>query len=265
MKDKMGVRLEDVFDLTPLGVSQLQASSTLLPPEQLELLVLVDGRSTVEALTKRVKLVKAEAVEGLLALLFQRGLITYAQNTHSDNLDFTAFFSARAEPSADALAAAGSEASEGASSLQKIGYYVRIARSAGIKRVLAEGEKLNILVVEDEPHLAKLLRTYLILEGFDARVAENRDQILAELRRPPIPSLILLDVMLPDADGFDILAGIRRHPALRSVPVVMLTGLSTREAVLKGLAGGADGYITKPFEVDVLMKAVRSVLGLPPA
>jgi two-component system OmpR family response regulator len=71
--------------------------------------------------------------------------------------------------------------------------------------------------------------------------------------------------MLPDADGFDILAAIRRHPALSAVPVVMLTAKATREGVLKGLAGGADGYITKPFEMDVLMKAIGVVLGLPQA
>jgi DNA-binding response OmpR family regulator len=56
---------------------------------------------------------------------------------------------------------------------------------------------------------------------------------------------------------------VRQHPALKDVPVVMLTGKATREAVLKGIAGGADGYITKPFEPEALLRAVRTVLGLP--
>lgn len=55
---------------------------------------------------------------------------------------------------------------------------------------------------------------------------------------------------------------IRQHPGLKTLPVVMLAAKATREAVLKGLAGGADGYITKPFEIDVLVKAVNVVLGL---
>jgi two-component system, OmpR family, response regulator len=69
--------------------------------------------------------------------------------------------------------------------------------------------------------------------------------------------------MLPDADGFDILLRVRQHPVLKDVPVIMLTGKATREAVLKGIAAGADGYITKPFEPHALLRAVRTVLGLP--
>jgi two-component system OmpR family response regulator len=70
-------------------------------------------------------------------------------------------------------------------------------------------------------------------------------------------------VVLPDADGFDILARVRQHPVLKEVPVLLLTGRATREAVLQGLTLGADGYLTKPFEPDALLHAVRTVLGLP--
>jgi DNA-binding response OmpR family regulator len=70
-------------------------------------------------------------------------------------------------------------------------------------------------------------------------------------------------VQLPDADGFDVLQRVRRNPALHAVPVIMLTGKATREAVLQGMAGGADGYVTKPFEADALLRVVRAVAGLP--
>jgi two-component system OmpR family response regulator len=73
---------------------------------------------------------------------------------------------------------------------------------------------------------------------------------------------VLLDVRLPDANGFDILLRMKQHPALKSIPVIMLTGEATRESVMRGLAGGADGYVTKPFELAILLNAVRSVLGL---
>ena len=263
--NKMDIRQEDIFVITPAGTLQLQSSDTPLAAEQLELLILVDGQSTVEAITRRLRAVKPDAVERIFRDLIARGLVLRGVKQEADSLDFTRFFSVKAEPSAAAMAEAGSEASSGTTSLQKQGYYVRIARSATKKRTLAAGEKLPVIIVEDEEHLGKLLKTYLHLEGFEARVATNRAEIVAELRRAPLPQLVLLDVMLPDADGFDILAAIRRHPALSAVPVVMLTAKSTRESVLRGLAGGADGYITKPFEIDVLMKAVRSVLGLPEA
>jgi len=94
------------------------------------------------------------------------------------------------------------------------------------------------------------------------RLAANRAEILDAFRQPPLPDLVLLDVTLPDANGFDILAKMRQHPALKTVPVIMLTAEATREAVLKGLLAGADGYVTKPFEPEVLTTAVNAVLGL---
>src|SRR5690606_37631433 len=100
-------------------------------------------------------------------------------------------------------------------------------------------------------------------DGFQVRVAANRQDALGELRKPPLPDLVLLDVMLPDVNGFDILASLRKHPAYERVPVMMITGKATREAVLKGMALGANGYMTKPFEPEALMKAVRTVLGWP--
>jgi DNA-binding response OmpR family regulator len=68
--------------------------------------------------------------------------------------------------------------------------------------------------------------------------------------------------MLPDVNGFDILQRLKAHPALKAVPVIMLTADAARESVMRGLAGGADGYITKPFERAKLLGGVRAVLGL---
>ena len=190
-------------------------------------------------------------------------LIRPATFRQSDALDFGSFLAAAPGPSAKALGSARAEASSGTSALQKEGYYVRIARRAAALPKIAGGAAPAVVVVEDEPNLAKFLRQYLAFDGFDVRLAANRAEIIAQLSRPPLPALVLLDVMLPDADGFDILARIRQHPVLKAVPVIMLTAKATRAAVLKGLAGGADGYVTKPFEAEVLIKAVRSVLGMP--
>ena len=68
--------------------------------------------------------------------------------------------------------------------------------------------------------------------------------------------------MLPDADGFDVLSKVRQHPLLKSTPVIMVTAKATRESVMRGLACGADGYVTKPFEAENVVKAVRTVLGV---
>jgi DNA-binding response OmpR family regulator len=93
-------------------------------------------------------------------------------------------------------------------------------------------------------------------------MAANREGITAALRLAPKPDVVLLDVTLPDIDGFEVLLRMKQHPVMKTIPVIMMTAKATREAVLKGLACGADGYITKPFDVDVISNAVKSVLGL---
>ena len=261
------IRQADVFSLTEKGSKELRGSDTLLSAGELELLVLIDGRSTVADIARQTRTLAAEAVMDSCGALVQRGLIERAEKGRAGGLDIGDFLATQSfyvSPT-NAQREVDSEATAGVSSLQQQGYYVRIARRPEAERKLVEGRRLSVIVVEDEPHLAKLLKQFLALEGFDARVASNRQEIVAEFRRPPRPDLVLLDVVLPDADGFDILYKMRQHPQLRSVPTIMLTAKATREAVLKGLLGGADGYITKPFEVDVLVKAVRAVLGLPEA
>jgi CheY-like chemotaxis protein len=196
--------------------------------------------------------------------LARGGYVVPASERRPDVLDIADFFTtARLRLSSSAVAKARSQTAASVARLQKQGYDVRIARRPAILGKLPEDRKPRVVVVEDEPHLGKFVRQYLAFEGFDASVAANRDEIVAEFRRPPVPDLVLLDVMLPDVDGFDVLLKMRQHPALKAVPVIMLTAKATREAVLKGLAGGADGYVTKPVESETLIKAVKAVLGLP--
>jgi DNA-binding response OmpR family regulator len=160
------------------------------------------------------------------------------------------------------LTRARAETAAGVSSLQAAGFYVRIARRASMPRPRDGGRAPVAIVVEDDPHLAGFLKTYLAFDGFEVRVAANRDQVISALREPPLPDLVLLDVMLPDIDGFDVLLKMREHAALKRVPVIMVTSRATREAVLTGLSRGADGYLTKPVEPDTLMQAIRAVLGV---
>lgn len=74
--------------------------------------------------------------------------------------------------------------------------------------------------------------------------------------------MVLLDVHLPDANGFDVLARIRQHAQLKLMPVIMLTAMASRDDVLRGLVAGANGYITKPYEREALLTGIKAVLGL---
>ena len=117
-------------------------------------------------------------------------------------------------------------------------------------------------MVDDDPNVTTLVGRLLEDAGFAIRTAADRDQTVAALREPPLPDVVILDVMLPDVNGFDILKRMKAHPALKVIPVIMLTGEAKRESVVRGLGGGADGYITKPFERDALLEGVKAVLGI---
>ena len=255
----------EVFALTAMGRMELQDSGTTLSARELEVLVLVDGKSQVDDTLSRLRSLDREAGMAILADLLRKGLIGTAGRHADDDLRMIEYFkpAAELEPSAAALAQAAKRAEATARMLQQQGYSVRIAKKG--RPVRDSGGQLRAMVVEDEPHLAKVLRHVLASEGFDVRLAKDKEEILAEIRREPVPDLLLLDVVLPDIDGFEVLQNVRDHPTLRDMTVVMLTAQATRDAVLKGLAIGADGYITKPFEIDVLMKALHAVLGLAPA
>lgn len=116
--------------------------------------------------------------------------------------------------------------------------------------------KRRILVVEDDTPLAFVLRENLVFEGFDVTCVADGHEALSAARRCH-PDLIILDVMLPGRDGFE-LCGLLRHGG--ATPIIMLTARGQKADKLRGLALGADDYVTKPFDIEELMARVRAVL-----
>jgi CheY-like chemotaxis protein len=256
----------DVFVLTDRGTEQIRGGATALPPDALGLLVLMDGKATIGDLEQKASHITSEALRNLVRALLGGGMVrasTLAESDEGLNLDIGAFLAAAggAEPSAGAKASADREAQNSAPQLERSGYYVSIARRA-VKAKSAQGGKWKAFVVEDDPDMAELVARLLAGAGFEVSVATKRDEVIAGLRQPQLPDVVILDVMLPDVNGFDILQKLKAHPALKAVPVIMLTADAARESVMRGLAGGADGYITKPFEREKLLGGVRAVLGL---
>jgi two-component system, OmpR family, alkaline phosphatase synthesis response regulator PhoP len=117
----------------------------------------------------------------------------------------------------------------------------------------------RILVVEDEQHLADGLRFNLEAEGYQVQVAETGEAAL-ELMKPESPGfdVVVLDVMLPGKDGFTVMSEMRG--AGQFIPTLMLTARGHPEDVLKGFAAGADDYLTKPFELTILIARLRGLL-----
>ena len=253
----------DIFIVTDKGNRELKSAGTSLSAADLQVLVLVDGFSSVAEIAQRVPNFSREDVSGVLRKLAAAKLVVSATEPESDVMG--SGFSTIAVPAgffSGLSMDSHPEAEGGTSILKQKGYYVRIARRPAEHRDVKQGWRPTILLVDDDLDLQKLIRTYFTLEGFLMRAALKRDDIVIALRQQPAPDLILLDVHLPDANGFDLLAKMRQHPVLKNMPVIMLTAEATRESVLRGLQGGADGYVTKPFEPDLLISAVKAVLGL---
>jgi CheY-like chemotaxis protein len=123
----------------------------------------------------------------------------------------------------------------------------------------AAGESV-ILIVEDDPDQLALADLRLHMAGYKVRVANSVNAFLQAMLDEGAPDLLLLDVMLPDGDGFEVLAKMRRHQALGSLPIVMLTAKNEPADIGRGLVLGADGYITKPYTKNILADVIRRVL-----
>lgn len=117
-------------------------------------------------------------------------------------------------------------------------------------------EILSLLIVEDEDHLARALRLNFELEGFEVAIAATGREAFAALARTRPFHCIVLDVTLPDMDGFDICRRLREVGDY--TPVLMLTARSLTDDRVEGLESGADDYITKPFDLGELIARVRS-------
>ena len=117
-------------------------------------------------------------------------------------------------------------------------------------------EKPYILVVDDDPNIARLVALYLEKENYEVRTVGRGDDAGNEFTRLP-PDLILLDVMLPGMDGYQVLKAVRKSSA---IPVIMLTARDETFDKVLGLELGADDYITKPFDAKEMVARVKAVL-----
>lgn len=119
--------------------------------------------------------------------------------------------------------------------------------------------KHRVLVVEDEDSIAMALDFLMTREGYDhSRVADGAEAL--PRIRDMHPDLVLLDVMLPGASGYEICQGVRLDPSLADVKILMMTARGSAIEKRKGLAIGADGFITKPFALQELREEVRRLL-----
>src|SRR4051794_35001886 len=119
----------------------------------------------------------------------------------------------------------------------------------------------TILIVDDTPAARLAMEGLLIPEGYQLNFASNGPEALAKAPEL-IPDLILLDVMMPGMDGYEVCRRLRLHEQLKEVPIILLTALDDRESRIAGLEAGADDFISKPFDRTELRARLRAMMRL---
>ena len=114
------------------------------------------------------------------------------------------------------------------------------------------------LVVDDEPTIRELISLNLEAEGLVVHTASNGDDGEA-VARSVMPDVIILDVMMPGRDGYDVLHSLKSDEATRGIPIVLLTAKATDEEVWHGWTSGADYYMTKPFNIEELLHYLNMI------
>jgi len=117
----------------------------------------------------------------------------------------------------------------------------------------------KVLIVDDEPNIVISLEFLMKREGFEVLVANDGEAALAQVAQE-LPDLILLDVMMPKKSGFEVCESLRADPAHAGLKIVILTAKGRETEVAKGLAIGADAYVTKPFSPKALAVQVKQLL-----
>lgn len=118
----------------------------------------------------------------------------------------------------------------------------------------------SVLVVEDDESAAALLSSLLERNGYRVTLVRDGREAMRLCDASPPPSLVLLDLMLPYADGFEVIAHLRAAPGWETVPLVVLTGQSLEDDVVRALEAGADDYVTKPFRHRELIARIERQL-----
>lgn len=125
----------------------------------------------------------------------------------------------------------------------------------------AERKPLRVAVIDDDPELVKVLRVIMTINGIEVLEAYSGMGGYMMVRNE-LPDVVLLDIMMPDVDGFEICRKLRLDEATAHIPIIFVSAKTGQEHVERGLSLGAQGYITKPFNPKVLLAKIMEVAGI---
>ena len=139
----------------------------------------------------------------------------------------------------------------------------RTSKAAAAVKAAPAPPRPRVLSIEDDAAMGQFLRAVFTVQGFTFDLATDGRQGLT-LARDRRPDLVILDLLMPYKDGFEVLRELKEDPATQPIPIIILSSSSREEDMVKALNAGADDFVTKPFRARELMARVRKVLGKTP-
>ena len=258
--------LDASYRRTAAGDEALRSVDTAIPVDYRRILCVVEGDTHTNVIRGRLRRYRDSLIDAWLVELEELGFIETARTSAAYDLDFQPL--SESAPVGDLiefpdeLQQIADEARAAGEALHGTGAYLAAERLQNREPLAKEPSQITVLLVEDDPDQAALADLRISMAGYRVRLARSRRETLAELATQAPADVVLLDAMLPDGSGFEILAGMRRHARFAMVPVILLTALDSAEDIRRGLDLGADGYMTKPYSKDVLVDTIRKVLRL---
>jgi CheY-like chemotaxis protein len=247
-----------ILRVTEAGRKAWETQDAKVPRDYRRILGLIENEAHSDVIRGYLRRYPDKLIFDWFSELEDLGLVESAPDTAWHDLDFTPN-PKLPEMIAEDEKRLADDAKEAGASLSRKSVYLaadRLKNRAASSKTAAE---TVVLIVEDDPDQLALAELRVGMARYQVRTAASAKALLQALKEGA-PDLLLLDVMLPDGDGFDILASLRKHPAHALLPVIMLTIRDEPADIHKGLAFGADGYVTKPYSRDLLADLIRRVL-----
>jgi CheY-like chemotaxis protein len=254
-----------IYRRTQAGRAAVESGDVAIPADYRRILALLDAESHADVIRGCLRQFPDALLEEWLGELEEIGMLESRPAAGgAPDVPFAAPGVAQPEKLVPVLAEDAArierEANAAGTALSRAGAYLaedRLRNRAPLAKPVAD---TVVLIVEDDPDQLALADLRVSMAGYQVRVAGSARALNDTLRVHGLPDILLLDVMLPDTDGFRTLAGMRRHPKLSLLPVIMLTAKDDPADIRAGLALGADGYVTKPYSKNILVDTIRRVL-----
>ena len=244
------------YRLTRSGREAWESEDVAVPADYRRILWMMDFHGHAGVVQNLLRHYPRDVLDEWLVEMSELGLIEPVPEGGREELDETP----RVENTMKLGKLQLAEAQQAGATLARTGAFLAANRLKDRRAPQKAPADTVVLIVEDDPDQRALADLRVSMAGYKVRVASSVNGFLQSMLDDGPPDLLLLDIELPDGDGLEVLAKMRRHQTFGALPIVLLTAKNEPEDIGRGLVMGADGYVTKPYTKSILADVIRRVL-----